>query len=403
MNDTPDPAAFTADDTDPVFAGNASASAAEVQAEAEAAAGARSATRRTWLIRLAMVVVVAALLWGAYYLLFGRNHVSTDDAYVSADVAEVTPLVASSVVAVNVSDTQFVKAGTVLVELDPADARVALAQAEADLSAARRKYRQSVAMSSSLSASLAARGAGIAAARAQLASALADADKARVDLQRRQALAGSGAISGDELTDAKKTQANALAAVAAAQAAVAQSQAQAQSAQGDLAANQALVQGVDEDNDPGVLAAKARLAAAQLDMSRLVIRAPIDGVVTRRQVQLGQHVTPGTPVMTIVPINQAYINANFKEGQLRGVSIGMPAKVVTDLYGSSVTYHGKVAGIGGGTGSAMAIIPAQNATGNWIKVVQRVPVRIALDPRELAAHPLRLGLSSNVTIDLAAH
>ena len=152
-----------------------------------------------------------------------------------------------------------------------------------------------------------------------------------------------------------------------------------------------------------MLVAKAKLEAAKLDMSRLTIRAPIAGVVTRRQVQLGQRVTPGTPIMTIVPINQAYVDANFKESQLRGVTIGMPAEMTTDLYGSSVTYHGKVAGIGGGTGSAMAIIPAQNATGNWIKVVQRVPVRITLDPRELAAHPLRLGLSTDVNIDLAAH
>lgn len=383
MNDTPDPATFAVDDVTP--------------------AAVRGAARRTWLIRLIIVIVLAAVAWAAWYALFGQNHVGTDDAYVAADVAQVTPLVASSVVAVHVSDTQFVKAGTVLVELDPADARVALAQAQADLSEARRKYRQSVAMGSALDATLAARGAGITQAQAQLASAQADADKARIDLRRRQALSSSGAVSGDELTDASKILANTQAAVATARAAVAQAEAQRQSAQGDLAANQALVQGNDEDNDPGVLVAKARLAAAQLDISRLEIRAPIDGVVTQRQVQLGQRVMPGTPVMAIVPVNQAYVDANFKEGQLRGVRIGMPAQVVTDLYGSSVTYHGRVAGIGGGTGSSMAIIPAQNATGNWIKVVQRVPVRIALDPSELAAHPLRLGLSTDVDINLTGH
>lgn len=385
MNDTPAQASFAVDD--PV-------------ADPAPAAAARSSARRTWLIRLAIAVAIAAAVWGAWYVLFGRDRVSTDDAYVSADVAEVTPLVAAPVVAVHVTDTQFVKAGTLLVELDPADASVTLAQAEADLSAARRKYRQSLAMNSALGATLAARGASITQARAQLASANADAEKARIDLQRRQALASSGAVSGDELTDARRTQANAQAGVATAQAAVAQAQAQAKSAQGDLAANQALVQGVNEDHDPGVLAAKARLDAAKLDMARLQIRAPIDGVVARRQVQLGQRVTPGNPIMTIVPVGQAYVDANFKEGQLRGVRIGMPAQVVTDLYGSDVTYHGKVAGIGGGTGSAMAIIPAQNATGNWIKVVQRVPVRITLDPRELAVHPLRQGLSTDVTIDL---
>ncbi len=392
MNDTPAPATFAVNQE--------AATSADFDEAALVTATARSTTRRTWLIRLAVVVVVAIAAWGVWYVLFGRDHVSTDDAYVAADVAEVTPLVASSVVAVNVSDTQFVKAGTVLVELDPADAGVALAQAQADLSAARRKYRQSVAMNSALGATLAARGAGIAQARAQLASANADADKARIDLQHRQALSSSGAVSGDELTDARKIQANSQAGVATAQAAVAQAQAQQQSAQGDLAANQALVAGVDEDHDPGVLVAKARLDAARLDMSRLAIRAPIDGVVTRRQVQLGQRVTPGSPIMTIVPVSQAYVDANFKEAQLRGVRIGMPAEVVTDLYGSGVTYHGRVAGIGGGTGSSLAIIPAQNATGNWIKIVQRLPVRIALNPRELAAHPLRLGLSTQVNIDL---
>ena len=392
MNDTPDQSVFTVDDV-----------AKAHPAEADAAATARSTTRRTWLVRLGIAVVVLALLWGAWYLLFGRNHVTTDDAYVAADSAEITPLVAAPVSAVNVVDTQFVKAGTVLVELDPADASVALAQAQADLSAARRKFRQSVAMNSALGATISARGAGIAQARAQLASANADADKARIDLARRQALSSSGAVSGDELTDARKVSANAMAAVATAQAAVAQAQAQQQSAQGDLAANQALVQGVDEDHDPGVLAAKAKLAAAQLDMARLEIRAPIDGVVTRRQVQLGQRVAPGNPIMTIVPVSQAYVNANFKEGQLRNVRIGMPAEVTTDLYGGNVKYHGKVAGIGGGTGSSLAIIPAQNATGNWIKIVQRLPVRIDLDPHELAAHPLRLGLSADVNINLAGH
>ncbi len=385
MNDTPDPANFAVGDA------------------ATVAATARNAARRTWLIRLAVAAAIAAAVWGVWYVLFGRNHVSTDDAYVAADVAEVTPLIASSVVAVNVSNTQFVKAGTVLVQLDPANARVALAQAQADLSAARRKYRQSVAMNAALNGALAARGAGIAQARAQLISAQADATKARIDLRRRQALSSSGAVSGDELTDALKTQANTQAAVAAAQAAIAQAEAQRLSAQGDLAANEALVQGVDEDNDPGVLVAKARLAAAQLDIARLEIRAPIAGVIARRQIQLGQHVMPGTPIMTIVPVNQAYVDANFKEGQLRNVRIGMPAEVITDLYGSNITYHGTVIGIGGGTGSSMAIIPAQNATGNWIKVVQRLPVRIALDPRELAAHPLRMGLSTEVTIDLAGH
>jgi membrane fusion protein (multidrug efflux system) len=301
---------------------------------------------------------------------------------------------------VHVEDTQFVKAGSLLVELDPADARVALEQAQADLSQARRKYRQSVAMSQALGGQVEARNAGIAQANAQVVAANADAAKARLDLQRRETLAASGAVSGQELSDARKAVADTHSALVTAQSSVAQAQSQHQAARGDLAANDALVTGVTEETDPGVLVAKAKLAAAQLDMTRLQIRAPIDGVISRRNVQLGQRLMLGSPVMTIVPVGQAYVDANFKEGQLRRVRIGMPAEVVTDLYGSGVVFHGRVAGIGGGTGSATAIIPAQNATGNWIKVVQRLPVRIDLDPKDLAAHPLRLGLSTDVTINL---
>ena len=173
-------------------------------------------------------------------------------------------------------------------------------------------------------------------------------------------------------------------------------------AAGELAANEALVRGSTEDTDPGVLAAKARLDAARLDLDRTVIRAPVDGIVTRRQIQIGQRVTQGMPIMTIVPVDKVYVDANFKERQLRRVRIGMPATVTADLYGGSVTYRGHVVGLSGGTGSSMALIPAQNATGNWIKVVQRLPVRIALDPRQLAEHPLRVGLSTEVDIDLTA-
>ncbi|HEX7822116.1 MAG TPA: HlyD family efflux transporter periplasmic adaptor subunit, partial [Sphingobium sp.] len=170
---------------------------------------------------------------------------------------------------------------------------------------------------------------------------------------------------------------------------------------GELAANDALVRGSTEDSDPGVMAAKAKLDAARLELDRTVVRAPIDGVVTKRQAQVGQRVAQGTPIMTIVPLTQVYVDANFKERQLARVKVGMPATVTADIYGSGVVYHGKVVGFSGGTGSSMALIPAQNATGNWIKVVQRLPVRIALDPKELAEHPLRIGLSTDVEIDLA--
>ncbi|KER35678.1 hypothetical protein AL00_14710, partial [Sphingobium indicum F2] len=172
-------------------------------------------------------------------------------------------------------------------------------------------------------------------------------------------------------------------------------------ASGQLAANDALVRGSTIDTDPAVLAAKAKLENARLDLDRSVIRAPIDGVVTRRSVQVGQRVAQGSPIMTIVPLARVYVDANFKERQLRRVKIGMPATVTSDLYGGGVVYHGKVVGFSGGTGASMALIPAQNATGNWIKVVQRLPVRIALDPRELAEHPLRIGLSMEAEIDLS--
>lgn len=375
--------------------------AAEVAADEGAAA--RKSARRTWFIRLGLAVALAAAGYGLWYLVVGRNHVGTDNAYVNAEMAQITPLVSATVTAVHVKDTQFVKAGTVLVELDPANARIAYAQAEADLAAARRRFRQTVATSGALSAQVSARVADIAQAAAHLDASRAELDKARVDLQRRETLAGSGAVSGEELTSARRAWSSARASVAAAQAAVAQAQSGRTAASGQLAANDAMVSGLSEETDPGVLAAKARLEAARLDLLRTTIKAPIDGVVTRRQVQVGQRVAQGVPIMTVIPMASVYVDANFKERQLRRVRVGQPAEVTADIYGSDVTYHGKVAGIGGGTGAAMAIIPAQNATGNWIKIVQRLPVRIELDPREVAAHPLRVGLSTEVTIDVSGN
>lgn len=373
---------------------------------AQVAAIARSrqlAARRTWLTRLVVAVVVVGVLWGLWYALIGRNHVSTDNAYVNAEAAQVTPLVAGAVIEVNVRDTQAVKQGEVLARIDPANATIAVAQAEAELADALRRFRQTRATSGALSAQVAARGADIAQARAQLAATQADLEKTRIDLQRRVALASSGAVSGEELTAARKAFASARAAVEAAQAGVAQTQSTRLAAEGELAANEALVRGLSEDSDPGVLAAKSRLATARLDLTRTVIRAPIAGTVTRRQVQLGQRLTAGQTMMTIVPLTKVYVDANFKERQLTRVRIGMPATVTADIYGGSVVYHGRVAGISGGTGASMALIPAQNATGNWIKVVQRLPVRIELDPGELAQHPLRVGLSTEVEIDLSGN
>ncbi len=361
----------------------------------------RMATRRKWLIRLALAVLVAGALYGLWYVLVGRNHVGTDNAYVNAEVAQVTPLISAQAIEVNVTDTQAVKKGDILVKLDPTNARIAVAQAEADLAEARRRFRQASATSTALSAQVAARGADIAQAQAQLVSAQADFDKARIDLQRREALAPAGAVSGDEVTSARKAYASAKAALDLARAGVMQAQATRGAATGELAANDALVKGSTEETDPAVMAAKAKLDNARLDLERTIIRAPIDGVVTRRQVQIGQRVTQGNPIMTVVPLSQVYVDANFKERQLRRVKVGMPATVTSDLYGGDVVYHGRVVGFSGGTGSSMALIPAQNATGNWIKVVQRLPLRIALDPKELAEYPLRVGLSMEVDVDIS--
>ncbi len=370
---------------------------------AEDTAAARMVARRLWLTRLGVAVVVLALIWMGWYLLIGRNSVSTDDAYVNAESASVTPLVSAPVQAVFVNDTQFVKAGTVLVELDPTDIKIALAQAQADLAEARRRFRQTLATGAALGAQLAARGDDIALAQAQLDTARANADKAHLDLTRREALAASGGVSGEELSNARRDNAAAQAALAGARAGLAQAQSTRNAANGQLAANNALTSGLTEDTDPGVQAAKARLDAAILEQGRMTIRAPMDGVVSQRRVQVGQRVAQGVPIMTIVPVGQVYVEANFKERQLRRVRPGMPAEVNADIYDGDFTFHGKVVGIGGATGSSSAIIPAQNATGNWIKVVQRLPVRIALDPKELATHPLRVGLSSDVTIDITDH
>lgn len=368
---------------------------------ADAARQEKMEQRKKWLVRLGLAVLIVGAVYTLWYLLIGRNHVGTDNAYVNAEVAQVTPLLSAQAVEVLVTDTQTVKRGDILVKLDPANARIAIAQAEADLAEARRRFRQAAATSTALAAQVEARGADIAQARAGLGSAQADFDKARIDLQRREALAPNGAVSGEELTSARKEFAAARAALDQARAGVTTAQATRGAASGQLAANEALVSGSTIDTDPAVLAAKAKLDSARLDLDRTIIRAPIDGVVTRRQVQVGQRVAQGTPIMTIVPVGQVYVDANFKERQLRRVKPGMAATVVADLYGGDVVYHGRVVGFSGGTGSSMALIPAQNATGNWIKVVQRLPVRIAIDPKELAAHPLRVGLSTEVEIDLS--
>ena len=362
----------------------------------------RKVTRKRWLTRLAAVLVVIGLAWGIWYLLVARNFVSTDNAYVNAQMAQITPLVAGSASELLVRDTQQVKAGDVLVRLDQADARIALAQAEADLAATRRGFRQTVANNIALAAKVDGSGDAMVQAQARLRAARAEHDKARIDLQRRESVAASGAISGEELTQARSAYATSRAALDAAQGSIGEFSSSRRAAQGQLAANTTLVSGFTEDTDPAVLAAKARRDAAQLNLDRTEIRAPIDGVISRLQVQIGQRLNPGQTIMTIVPLANVHVEANFKENQLQRVRIGMPATLTADLYGSSVPYRGTVVGFSGGTGSSMAVIPAQNATGNWIKVIQRLPVRIELDPAELKRHPLRVGLSMEVEIDVSS-
>ena len=336
-------------------------------------ADARKLLRQRLLTLLGGAVVLVAIIAGAYWYIVSQRYVSTDDAYVDASVASITPLIDGPVSAVPVNDTQAVKRGDVLVRLDPADQEIAVAQADANYGEARRRVEQYF--------------ANAAAAQAQVVSRHSELERATKDYQRRAALASTGAVSGDEMSTAKNALDTARAAV--------------DTAKRQLTAQLALIHNTNVDNNPEVLASKAQLEAAKLALFRTVIRAPFDGVVAQDQVQVGQRVQVGTQLMTVVPISSVYVNANFKEGQLQKVRIGQKATLTSDLYGSGVVFHGRVAGIGGGTGSAFAVIPAQNATGNWIKVVQRLPVRVALDPAELAKHPLRVGLSMDATIDVA--
>jgi membrane fusion protein (multidrug efflux system) len=252
-----------------------------------------------------------------------------------------------------------------------------------------------------LTAQIAARKAEQDRAASALVSANADFDRAKIDLDRRKALAATGAVSGDELTRAQTAFLTAQAALNAAKAAQTQAAANRTAAVGSLAANTVLTDGASLETNPEVAAAQAKVDQARLDLTRTVILAPIDGVVARRNVQIGQRVAAGAPLMQIVPINAVYVDANFKEVQLRKVRIGQPVELTADLYGGAVKYRGKVAGLSGGTGAAFSLIPAQNATGNWIKVVQRLPVRIAIDPDDLKANPLRVGLSMKAIVNTA--
>ncbi|HEV3179490.1 MAG TPA: HlyD family efflux transporter periplasmic adaptor subunit [Steroidobacteraceae bacterium] len=328
--------------------------------------------RRTWLALLALALVLAAALIAGWWLLYARFYQSTDDAYVAGDLVNVMSQVNGTVVAIGADETDPVQAGQELVRLDDTDARIALQDAEQQLARTVRQTRTVFANRDQLLAVVGER-------RADLA-------RAQADFNRRKDLTVSGAVSAEELGHARD-------ALNAARDAL-------NAAQKNLAASLALVGRTGVADNPDVQAVATGVERAWLALLRTSVRAPVSGYVAKRGVQLGQRIAPGAPLMAVVPLERLRVDANFKEVQLRRMRIGQAAKVIADLYGGHVEYHGTVTGLGLGTGAAFALLPAQNATGNWIKVVQRVPVRIALDPGELRRHPLRIGLSTNVTVDV---
>ncbi|MEN9985300.1 MAG: hypothetical protein RI925_802 [Pseudomonadota bacterium] len=330
-----------------------------------------SGRRTQLLIRLAALLLLASLAYTAWWALVARYHEHTDNAYVSGNLVQITPQTSGTVLAIQADDTDYVTAGQPLVLLDPADARVALEQAEADLA-------QQVRQARNLFASRAA-------AAAQLAVRQAELTRAEADLARRQQAAG-GAVAQEELAHA--------------QSAVLTARAAQTSAKEQLSASEAQTEGTTPAEHPAVQRAAAKVREAHLAMTRAMLPAPVSGYVAKRSVQVGQRIQPGAPLMAIVPLTGLWVEANFKESQLARMRIGQPVTLRADVYGSQVEYHGKVLGLGAGTGGVFSLLPAQNATGNWIKVVQRVPVRVSLDAAELAAHPLRVGLSMLAEVDL---
>jgi len=367
--------------------------------ESIATAAARS-TRR-WR-RVLVVFAVALVLAGAgvlYWYLFERGSVFTDNAYVGGNVVQVAPQVNGTVVAIYADDTKLVDQGQPLVQLDRTDAESNLRETEAALGDAVRSVRELYANENVARTTLGMRRAEIAHARADVDRAKADEARLAAEYERRKQLFDKGFVSDENVQNAKSTLEAASAQRAAAESAVAQAQAGLSQAQSQLQSRQVLVDATEVENHPRVLAAAARVREAYLALARTSVVAPVTGYVAKRNVQLGERVTSGTALMSIIPADQLWIDANFKESQLADVRIGQPVELTADLYGSRVVYKGKVVGLSPGTGAAFALLPPQNATGNWIKIVQRLPVRIALDPAELRAHPLRIGLSMQARVD----
>jgi membrane fusion protein (multidrug efflux system) len=328
--------------------------------------------RKLWLAIVAGAFVVIGAGYTAYWATVLRYFQATEDAYVNGNVVQITPQISGTVVSINADDTQFVKAGQPLVRLDQADAKVALDQAESQLAKTVREVRNLFATTAQLQAAVQVRETDLA--------------QAQTDLARREQLGKSGAVSGEELQHARD-------AVKAAQGALI-------AAQQQSAANRARIDRTTLEDHPDIRNAAAAVRNAYLNYARTVLPAPVSGFVARRNVQLGQRVGPGAALMAVVPLDQVWVDANFKEPQLAGMRIGQPVTLTADLYGNRVVFHGKVTGFGAGTGAAFSLLPAQNATGNWIKIVQRVPVRVALDPREVAEHPLQIGLTMKAEVDV---
>lgn len=333
----------------------------------------KNPVRRKRILIVSVVLLILLLAYGVWWFIFARHYENTDDAYVAGNVVQITSQVPGTVIAIHADDTERVEEGAPLIELDHSDAKVALDQAEAQLAQTVREVRTLFVNNGAL--------------RANVSLREADVARARDDLARREQLSGTGAVSKEDLEHARvafKTAQSSL-----------------EATRGQLASNQALTDHISAANHPNVLGAAAQLKAAYLNLARTTLPAPITGYIAKRSVQVGQRVSPGMPLLSVVPLNALWVDANFKEVQVEKMRIGQPVTLQSDVYGGSVEYHGKVVGLAAGTGAAFALLPTQNASGNWIKVVQRVPVRISLDPKELTDHPLRVGLSMQVDVDIA--
>jgi membrane fusion protein (multidrug efflux system) len=333
-----------------------------------------SSKRRNVLLLIALIFIVLGVLWAAYWILVLSKREQTDDAYVNGNKVVISAQVSGTVVAVLTDDTQLVTAGQVLVRLDPTDAETSLNRAASALGQSVRQVRVEKASAEQYDSVIETR--------------KFELQRAEADLAKREPLLADHAIAPEEVRHARES-------VELARAAVKQAVLQA-------GAVHALVDGTDVQNNPSVLQSKAAFRDAWIAAHRNAVVAPVTGYVAERSVQLGQHIQAGQALMTVIPLNSLWVDANFKEVQLRHLRLGQPTQVRSDLYGGSVIFHGHVMGMSAGTGAAFALLPAQNASGNWIKVVQRVPVRILIDDKDLVKSPLRVGLSVTVTVDTSS-